>query len=347
MNIDPEYYRKTSEGIWKGRNDGTDADVQRWHQRIIPIDLAVSNLPLLENEQKGIAIIGFCCDEGVIRNGGRPGAKSAPLEFRKASGTLPVHFDESTSFVDLGDIICENGDMENAQSTLADLVKNTLQSGYQPLVIGGGHEIVCGHYNGISSYLASSASIGIINFDAHFDLRDYNKNQNNLDITNSSSGINNTNSGTGFLQIADDCRMAHQKFRYLPIGIQYNSNTKRLFDRAAELDVKYITTEQFSSLNHKQVTATIRQFIKEASAIYLTIDMDVFSSSIAPGVSATAWNGIFADSFFFHCLKIIIDSGKLISTDIAEFNPVYDTEQRTAKLAAALAFKIISRRSAI
>lgn len=347
MNIDPEYYRKTSEGIWTGRNDGPDADVQRWHQRIIPIDLAVSNLPLLKNDQKGIAIIGFCCDEGVIRNGGRPGAKSAPLEFRKASGTLPVHFDESIIFVDLGDIICENGEMENAQSALADLVKITLQSGYQPLLIGGGHEIVYGHYNGISSYLGSSATIGIINFDAHFDLRDYNKNQNNLNTTNSSSDINSSNSGTGFLQIADDCREAQQKFHYLPIGIQHNSNTKRLLDKAADLDVKYITTEQFSSLNHKQVTATIRQFIEEASAIYLTIDMDVFSSAVAPGVSATAWNGIFPDSFFFHCLQIILDSRKLISTDISEFNPVYDTEKRTAKLTAALAFKIISRRSAI
>ncbi len=45
-----------------------------------------------------------------------------------------------------------------------------------PIVLGGGHEIAFGHYCGIKDYNASidrKDKLGIINFDAHFDLRPY------------------------------------------------------------------------------------------------------------------------------------------------------------------------------
>ncbi|WP_442591327.1 formimidoylglutamase [Pedobacter sp. AW31-3R] len=327
MNINPLFYRKTAEDVWNGRNDGNENNVQRWHQRIILIDLFKQDLPDLEHK-KGIALIGFSCDEGVKRNGGRVGAKEGPFYIRKACGSLPVHFEESLVFVDLGDIICPDHDMEEAQQALSVMVKYALMSGYQPLVIGGGHEIAYGHYNGIKNYLAPSAPIGIINFDAHFDMRESNE--------------NGYNSGTGFLQIANDCQQENIKFRYLPIGIQKNSNTKQLFDKADDLGVNYITAGQFMPHEQTELLHKIHTFIAESSAIYLTICMDVFSSSVAPGVSAVAYNGLFPDPFFFHCLQVILESGKVISSDIAECNPKYDQNNATSKLAAALAFKMIS-----
>jgi len=347
MKINPAFYRKTDQAVWTGRNDGTDPAVQRWHQCIVAIDLSKEELPILHSNQKGIALIGFSCDEGVRRNGGRTGAKEGPVNFRKTCGSLPVHFEQDILFVDLGDIICTGNEMEEAQDELAKLIEMGLNNNYQPFVIGGGHEVAYGHYTGINAFLKNSAkndhftagdhsgntnlsgSIGIINFDAHFDLREPNE--------------NGYNSGTGFLQIARDCATAKQEFRYLPIGIQQNSNTKQLFDSAEALNVNYISAEQFQPAAQSALTEKILQFIEESSVIYLTICMDVFSSSVAPGVSAAAYNGIFPDPFFFSCLQTILASGKVISADIAEYNPTYDSEQRTAKLATALAFKMINR----
>ena len=347
MKINPTFYRKTDQAVWTGRNDGTDPAVQRWHQRIVAIDLSQEELTKLRGDQKGIALIGFSCDEGVRRNGGRTGAKEGPINFRKTCGSLPVHFEQDTRFTDLGDIICAGNEMEQAQDELAMLVETALKNGYQPFVIGGGHEVAYGHYKGIHAFLKNSAkddhmadqdhpnnrnlpdSIGIINFDAHFDLRERNE--------------NGYNSGTGFLQIANDCATANQEFRYLPIGIQQNSNTRQLFDSAEALNVNYISAEEFLPAAQSALTEKILNFIEESSVIYLTICMDVFSSSVAPGVSAAAYNGIFPDPFFFSCLQTIVASGKVISADIAEYNPAYDSEQRTAKLAAALAFKMINR----
>lgn len=330
MNITPpESYSKTTDGIWNGRNDGTDPDVQRWHQRIILINLAEETIPDLQNGQKGIALIGFACDEGVRRNGGRTGTKDGPADLRRACSNLPVHFDEDLIFIDMGDITCKKEAMEDAQTALATLVTMALNKGYQPLIIGGGHEVAYAHYTGINNHISPADTIGIINFDAHFDLRE------------PVAGV--TNSGTGFLQIANDCKSAEKPFSYLPIGIQQNSNTKQLYNTAAALGVKFIPASQFSTDKQQEIFARIEEFITSVNHIYLTICMDVFSSSVAPGVSAQAYSGLFPDAFFFKVLDKVIESKKLISMDIAEYNPLYDTDQRTAKLVAALAFSMVTK----
>lgn len=322
------FYRKTLVETWTGRNDGTDLAVQRWHQRVILVDLLNGVIPLLSPGQKGIALIGFSCDEGVRRNGGRVGAKDGPAHFRKACCNLPVHFDQDTIFLDLGDVVCTDQDMEGAQQALAQVVAYALANSYQPFVIGGGHEVAYGHYTGIDSHLSQADSIGVINFDAHFDLREPNE--------------NGTNSGTGFFQITEDCKVSGKPFRYMPVGIQLNSNTKYLFDTAAGLGVKPIPAESFMAANQEAIKLQLEEFIAGSTHIYVTICMDVFSSSFAPGVSAAAFSGLIPDAFFFSCLKSVMASGKVISMDIAECNPVFDQDQRTAKLAAALAFSMIT-----
>jgi len=328
LNLNPLFYTQTTAGIWTGRNDGNDPAAQRWHQRIVPVDLLALEIPALSDTKKGIALIGFACDEGVRRNGGRTGAADGPDHFRRASCNLPVQFEEDIRFLDLGNVTCQNWDMETAQETLSMIISTLIQSGYQPLVIGGGHEVAYAHYTGIRKGIKETETIGIINFDAHFDLRQPVQNL--------------TNSGTGFFQIADDCHAAGQHFSYMPIGIQRNSNTRLLFETADNLGVTYISADRLQPLQQHKLQEEIKDFINRSTYIYLTICMDVFSSAVAPGVSAPAYSGLFPDPFFFSLLQAIMDSGKVISSDIAELNPVYDQEQRTAKLVAALAFSIIN-----
>jgi formiminoglutamase len=68
--------------------------------------------------------------------------------------------------------------------------------------------------------------------------------------------------------------------------------------------------------------------------------MDVFSSSVAPGVSAPTSLGIMPHDFF-KCLKLITDSKKLIAFDISEVNPNLDNNDLTSRLAANLIFKLV------
>lgn len=306
---------------WQGRNDGDDPSFLRWHQVV----QTSGSLPILQPGQKGIAFLGFACDEGVRRNKGRTGAAEGPAALRKMCSNFPVHFDDVV-FADAGDIVCEGVKLEEAQEALSARVGELLSSGYLPVLFGGGHEIAYPHERGIRRHY--NDRIGIINFDAHFDLRQ--------------PGTEGVSSGTGFWQMAQDRAAVGQPFDYLAIGIQQNSNTRHLFESAASLGASYIPASSIHRDNREQVLSVIRAFIHQNDRIYLTTCLDVFSSAYAPGVSATAYNGLIPDAFFLECYREVLTSGKLAGADIAELNPSLDQDNRTAKLAASLVFEIVS-----
>ncbi|WP_341843391.1 formimidoylglutamase [Chitinophaga caseinilytica] len=318
-------YQPTSPGAWQGRNDGNDPDLQRWHQRVQLADLSRAPLPPIPEGQKGIAFLGFACDEGVRRNGGRIGAAAGPEALRKACSSFPVHFGGQL-LVDAGNIVCDGPQLEMAQDALSATVAHILQAGYLPVVLGGGHEVAFGHERGISSHFGKEV-VGIINFDAHFDLRE--------------PGGEGVSSGTGFWQIAQERKQEGQPFHYLVLGIQQNSNTPRLFKTAAELGADFLPAGLFQQKYHDQLVGAIRSFIQRTDRIYLTTCLDVFASAYAPGVSATAYNGLVPDALFLDCFRTVLRTGKLAGVDFAELNPSLDIDNRTAKLAASLVFETV------
>ena len=297
--------------IWQGRFDGDDPLSHRIFQRVF-----------LENNYSNISpndfvLHGFAVDEGVKRNKGRIGAKDAPDIIRKNTANFPV---VNPEFVlkDFGNITCEDGNLEKSQNELAEKVTEVLKRGGKSFVLGGGHEVTFAHYSGIRKAFPQS-KVGIINIDAHFDNRE------------PQAGIG-ASSGTGFWQIAQE-----GEINSLHIGIQKNSNTLKLFDTAHQYGMKYILAEELFFENLPAVYQKIDEVTASCEVLYLTICMDVFNASIAPGVSAAAYNGIFADSAFMHYFKHILKSEKLLAFDIAEVNPVFDLNERTARLAASLA----------
>lgn len=293
--------------IWNGRFDGADLLQQRIFQRV-SCEKDVS--------PKDFVLHGFAVDEGVKRNKGRVGAKDAPDIIRKNMSNFPV---VSPDFVlrDFGNVYCVDQDLENAQQELADKVTGILGKGGKSVVLGGGHEVTFAHYSGINKAFPNQ-KIGIINIDAHFDNRE----------PGSDAG---PSSGTGFWQIAQEGQIYS-----LHIGIQRNSNTLKLFDTAHRYGMKYILADELFFENLPSVYQRIDELFAEVDVMYLTVCMDVFNASIAPGVSALAYNGLFADTVFTHFFRHILRNEKLVAMDVAEVNPVYDIGERTARLAASL-----------
>ncbi|QNL48536.1 formimidoylglutamase [Olivibacter sp. SDN3] len=322
--VSDTFYNPPTKSNWDGRNDGTADEHLRWHQWVKLLHLD----DLHTVNKRSIILLGFACDEGVIRNKGRLGASNAPLALRSALSNVPIPVNKIDIY-DVGDVLCPNGDMETAQFRLAVVVKEILSSGNFPILIGGGHEISYGHYLGIAKYLnKEDTNLGIINFDAHFDIRKADENGNS--------------SGTAFWQIAQHCKNKKQTFNYLALGIQRISNTTHLFQTANTLNVQYEFSDEFLAANKTRLQERIISFLKTTDHIYLTIDMDVFAAAFAPGVSASAYNGIYPDDTFFSCLRTIINSKQTLSIDLAEVNPTYDLDNRTSKLAAAILFEIIT-----
>jgi formiminoglutamase len=319
-------YKRTDEKIWTGRIDTEDGVLgSRWHQIIDIIDLETETLPPLSKQDKGYVILGFCCDEGIRRNKGRTGARNGPEAIRQTCTTLAWHHETEYIYLfDGGDIVCVDQNLDQAQAALQSCISKILQAGYLPIILGGGHEVAFGSFKGIRDQYPDK-KIGIINFDAHFDLRQYPQ---------------GGHSGSSFLQIADYCSANNQPFSYLVLGIQKKSNTQMLYRKAGELAVSFYEAKKLFEMPALTIQKNINDFINQQDFIYLTLCMDVFDQAYAPAVSAPAACGI-SPQLAMPLFSCIAASGKLVLFDVAELNPQFDRDGQTARLAAHLIFSIV------
>lgn len=310
--------RPFDQQVWQGRSDaGESGDTRRVFNQ-----MAAFTGQRLTGEPP--VIVGFACDEGVRRNQGRVGAARGPTELRHALAGLPAKAE--TKPFDAGNVSCDDGDLEAAQAELGRVVAEILASGGRPLVFGGGHEVAWGTYSGLRGYLgdAPGRRLVIINFDAHFDIRQ----------------TRPANSGTPFDQIACDCTERGVPFRYVCFGISDLANTAALFTRARELGVRHVLDVDMQEPDLPQRLGDLQQVIDGADDIYLTIDLDVLPAATAPGVSAPAALGV-PLSVIEAMIRKVRESGKLRAADIAEYNPALDQDHRTARAAARLAHRLL------
>ncbi|MBG9588293.1 formimidoylglutamase [Cytobacillus firmus] len=306
-------YIKPSGNHWCGRIDSkTDPLSYRFHQQVKLLDLTSD----MEDEGTGksFGLIGFKCDEGVRRNQGRRGAAKAPEAVKQTIAKLPWHLPMNANLFDTGDIECIGENLEAAQAELGKAVSQLLCKGVTPFIIGGGHETFYGHYLGVREYLGPDASIGIINIDAHFDMRPYEQ---------------QTSSGTMFKQILDQ----DQNCGYLAAGIQKLGNTAALFETARKYNVSYILEEQLSSTDAFNVLEQLNNFAEKYDTLILTLCTDVINSSFAPGVSAPSPFGL-EPKIVRELIRHIVSKNKTISFDVCEVNPDFDNDNKTIALAA-------------
>jgi formiminoglutamase len=322
-------YRKPDKKNWRGREDIIDGkDGLRWHQKIQIINLADEiYTSLLPKSKKGLALLGFCSDEGVRRNQGRLGATEGATVLRSHLSNLPWHFEDDLTLLDAGDIFCLGEFLEDAQEDLGEAVEKLLEVNYQTILMGGGHEIAYGHYLGIKNFVRKkNARLGIINFDAHFDMRE------TLD--------GKASSGTPFLQIAKDLKQNQQDFNYFVLGIQRVSNTPKLFKTAEHWGVQFIPSERMDFMFIQDIHEQLAKFIERVDYVYVTVCLDVFSAAYAPGVSALNGSGIYP-TIVTDLIKFISQTGKVLAFDVAELNPKFDLDGRTARLASNLIFSYV------
>ena len=164
-------YQSAQRLYWTGRKSNPDIGKQYWYQEVDLLD--ISEFEEASAKKKiDIALIGYVCDEGVRRNLGRVGAQQGPRVLRERLAKLPIHFEEKR-VVDVGDIICLEEDMEACQQEFSNMITQVVKNNTFPIAIGGGHDMAYGHFRGLWNVIKDTPKkkIGIINFDAHFDLR--------------------------------------------------------------------------------------------------------------------------------------------------------------------------------
>jgi formiminoglutamase len=305
--------KNVSADLWTGRTDDKERKSSfRYHQIVKLIDLD----KLETSCDKTCALIGFECEEGVRRNQGRLGAVKAPNAIRQALAILPWKLQEGNGIVDVGNIICQNEDLEGAQEALGNTVSDIFSKSVTPVILGGGHETMYGHYLGVRKHIGNDTLLGIINIDAHFDLRSYD---------------NQPSSGTMFRQILEQ----DENSRYFVLGIQRFGNTQELFDKADELGTRYIYEEDMHEGRMDEITSALNEFIEKQDHVMLTLCTDVLNAAFAPGVSAPSPFGL-TPMIVRTIIRTVSSHKKTVSFDICEVNPALDENGRTVKLGAYL-----------
>ncbi|WP_175405086.1 formimidoylglutamase [Salinimonas lutimaris] len=306
---------------WQGRIDIDNGDTRRWHQ--------VVQFWSDQHSKSAVGLLGYPTDDGVLANHGRGGAADGPQALRRAMANLP--WCVSGSLTDYGDSHIA-GSVYTNQKQYAERLSHCLTHSNVMLGLGGGHDIARASFLGLQDYLQQPKRVGLLNFDAHLDLR-------NPD--------NGATSGTPFYDIAQWCQHNNRLFHYACLGVSSAANTPALFARASTL---HVTLLEDISYTPAAASSLLTAWLSGLDELYVTVCMDVFNGSEAPGVSAPAAVGVAA--------KDIIQTIRWLGTfchehgiawrlsDMAELSPPNDTDNQTARLAARIGFELVGAMAA-
>lgn len=301
-------------------------------------------------ENKNIRIIGVPSDLGASRRGvdmGPSALRIANLGSRLKKigydvediGNIPVAVRESLSAEH------EKNKYINEILAFSKEVKErtygSLKDGRTPLVIGGDHSLAIGSIAGVSRFYAEKKKkIGIIWIDAHGDI--------NTPDTSPSGNIHGMPFGHAvgigakeLLALGTQVPMVDPS-RAALIGIRDLDVGERNLIR--ELGVRAFTMRDIDEMGMRAVTQeAIRIATNGTCGFHLSFDIDSMDPSLAPGVGTASKGGLSYREGHL-AMEIIHDSGKMLSMDIAEVNPVLDISNQTADLSVELALSVFGKR---
>ncbi len=271
-----------------------------------------------------VLIFGVPQDIGIQRNGGRIGASEGPAAIRHFLYRLTPFFYESSldhpdlHLADLGDLNVEGLTLEEIHWRQERVVRAALEQGWLPIVLGGGHDIAFPNGAALGQHYDA---IGIVNLDAHLDVRPLIDGQ-------------RAHSGSPFRQLLDHPDVFIPPGCLVEFGIQWfaNAHSHWEFLREEEMSIFWLQDIYRSGFVPALETA-FRKARQGTDAVYVTFDLDGVRASDAPGVSAPSPVGFSAEDYCYAAYYLgAQEEVKLM--DVAELNPRYDQDGRTAKLAA-------------
>ncbi len=285
-------------------------------------DLTLKSL-LRKNQNHSFSIFGYPDDEGILNNGGKIGAALGPDAIRTCLYKMtPSKKINTISLKDFGNLSFKNLNLKERHAYASKKVKNELSNNKTCISFGGGHDY---SYADGSAFLKNSNSSKpcIVNFDAHFDLR-------NLD-----KGIS---SGTPFFRLLKEFE---NSFNLYEVGIQKQCNSQNLFDFADSKE--NIKTLHYDNLypNHSFNFSYFKNiFPKKTKDCYISVDIDGFSSAFAPGCSQS-WPTGFDINSFFKMFDYLVLNFNVQLLGIYEVSPPLDHTELTSRLAALITYRFL------
>lgn len=279
------------------------------------------NLEDLDQHPSDIVIVGYPDDDGISLNGGRPGAQVAPREIRRALYKMTPHLQAKRlpKILDLGEMINRIHPLAERHETGKNTIALLNKKKRRWISLGGGHDYGFADTAGFVEAHAGNAVV--LNFDAHMDVRPIDK------------GLN---SGTPFFRALTDYA---GKFAFAEIGIQNQCNSVAHVRWAQEKGAEVFTLDE---VEEKGLLNCVKTFMQAHAGkkVFISLDIDAFNSSEAPGCSQSWATGLRAKEFL-PCLDWLVANHDVQGMGIYEVSPPLDPDNRTAKLAALIAHRFI------
>jgi agmatinase len=266
-----------------------------------------------------VAVLGVPYDMGTQY---RSGARMGPRAIREASTLFSFghagayDHEEDVRITDIGDadMVHTNSDKSHANTEAA--VRAILAKGAMPVILGGDHAIFAPNIAAFSEH----GPVHVVQIDAH------------LDFVNERHGVRY---GHG-----NPMRRASEMDQVTGLsqfGIRNVSSSNRSdYDDARAAGSTILSVRQIRAMGTEAVMATI----PAGARCYITIDIDGFDPSIAPGTGTPSHGGF----QYYEVMEILQDVARrheVVGIDLVEVAPAYDPAGVTSILAAQVLMNLI------
>ena len=273
-----------------------------------------------------VAIVGAPFDGGTTY---RPGTRFGPNAIRAITALssgynleMGVDIWESLEMVDVGDISVIPANIEKTFDQIDKAIGYIHERAVFPVVLGGDHSIGYPDIRGIASRM--DGNVGIIHFDRHFDLSEYN--------------FDERMHGTPFFHATNIPNAPASNL--VQIGIGGWTSNRAGAAVARERGTTVITMTDIERWGIERVCEmALENAWKDAKAVFLSFDIDCVDPGFAPG-TGTPEPGGFTPREVFRMLPIIAREG-LTGMEVVEVAPEYDVGEITSLLATRVIYTVL------
>ena len=225
---------------------------------------------------------------------------------------------------------------------LRDRVEEAVAGGSMPVVLGGDHSVAMGTIAGLARHFnGRREKLGLIWFDAHADsntARDEPERQHPRHAARGRARARRADSLVnlaGFLPMVEASRAAL-------VGI-------RDVDPAERGTVKSSGIGAFTmrDVDERGMRSVMEEAIKRATTgtagVHVSFDVDGIDPDFAPGVGTPSPGGLSYREAHL-AMEMLADTGKVVSAEIVEVNPILDQRNATAALAVELLCSLLGKK---
>ena len=286
---------------------------------------------------------------------GRRGVDMGPSAIRYASirekltelghtvedlGSIPVPEPTATPALEerlkyLDEVVC-------VANELAKRVESVMRAGSTPIILGGDHSISLGSGSGVANAVKSP---GVIWFDAHTDFNTSKSSPSgNIHgmILGALCGYGNPKAGDrALIDVAGGGPHIDPRHVVIVGARDIDIPERKLLKGSG---VRVFTMTDIDRYGMDRITRDAIKLASEGTAgIHVSFDLDGVDPKDAPGVGTPVPGGMTWREAHL-AMELVADSGKLLSLDLVEVNPILDEHNRTADLAAQLALSATGKR---